>query len=211
MLALKHMSNEPNHTVERLRFREHYRSLTDDDLARLSMDENLVPAAREEITEELQVRGLGDLSAFRKRFAEEATVSRSEGFIGVLPREQKDLQLFGATVLVMFGLVGVHKWLLGDATTWRKEESLALWLFFALMFTWEPVVRLIKGQASGKSVVWLMLGLLYFAVNTAPLAVPALGRLVNGFNPLLVIATIASPAIVLGLRWALRRFASRSL
>ena len=211
MLALKHMSNEPNHTVERLRFREHYRSLTDDDLARLSMDENLVPAAREEITEELQVRGLGDLSAFRKRFAEEATVSRSEGFIGVLPREQKDLQLFGATVLVMFGLVGVHKWLLGDATTWRKEESLALWLFFALMFTWEPVIRLIKRQASGKSVVWLMLGLLYFAVNTAPLAVPALGRLVNGFNPLLVIATIASPAIVLGLRWALRRFASRSL
>lgn len=99
MLALKHMSNEPNHTVERLRFREHYRSLTDDDLARLSMDENLVPAARQEITEELQVRGLRDLSSFRKRFAEEATVSGSEGFIGVLPREQKDLQLFGATVL----------------------------------------------------------------------------------------------------------------
>jgi hypothetical protein len=42
------------------------------------------------------------------------------------------------------------------------------------------------------------------------LAVPAIGRVVSGFNPVLVIAIIASPAIVLGVHRAVRRFASRS-
>jgi len=129
---------------------------------------------------------------------------------GALPTEEKHHQLLGLTGLVMFGLIGVHKWLLGDATTWRKEATLAVWLFLALVFTWDPTVRIVKGQASGKLVFWLILGWLYFATTAAPLAVPALGKVVSGFNPLLVAAIIASPAIVLGVHRAVRRFASRS-
>ena len=209
------MNIEPNYTVERLRFREHYRNLTDDDLARLAIDENLIPAARDAITQELDSRGLQDLSSLKNRFAEKAAVTKAEGAIAglplsALPTAQKDHQLLGLTGLVMFGLIGVHKWLVGDATTWRKEGTLAVWLFWALMLTWAPTVRFVKGQASGKLVFWLILGWLYVATTAAPLAVPALGRVVSGFNPVLVIAIIASPAIVLGVHRAVRRFASRS-
>jgi hypothetical protein len=70
------MNIEPNYTAERLRFREYYRSLTDNDLARLSMDENLVPAARDAITEELDARAL-DLSSYRNRFEEEVAAAKA--------------------------------------------------------------------------------------------------------------------------------------
>ena len=40
------MSIETNYMVERLQFRERYRTLTDDDLARLSIDENRLVNAR---------------------------------------------------------------------------------------------------------------------------------------------------------------------
>ena len=208
------MNMKPNYTAERLRFREYYRSLTDNDLARLSMDENLVPAASDAITEELDARGL-DLSSYRSRFEEEVAAAKAAGVLGgvpssALPTEQKGShQLLGLAGLVMFGLVGVHKWLLGDATTWRKEGTLAVWLFWALVFTWDPTVRVIKGQASGKLVFWLILGWLYFAAIAATLAVPALGRLVAGLNPLLVVAAIASPATVIGVLRLARR-ASRA-
>jgi hypothetical protein len=193
---------EPNHTVERLRFRERYGSLTDDDLAHVAMDENLLPAAREAIAEEVDARGLRDhLSSLRNRLEEEARA---------LPKERNDHQLFGLIALVMFGLVGVHKWLLGDATTWRKEGVLALWLFWALIFTWDPTVRLVKGQGSGKLVFWLVLGWSYFAAIVAALAIPPLGRVVSDVNPLLAVAIVASPAIVVGAQRLVRRFASRS-
>jgi hypothetical protein len=166
------------------------------------MNENLLLAAREAITEELNARGLRDHLAFlRNRLEEEARA---------LPKEQKDHQLFGLIGLVMFGLVGVHKWLLGDATTWRKELTLALWLFWGLTFTWDPTIRLVKGQGSGKLVFWLVLGWLYFASIGAAMAIPALGRVVSDFHPLLIAAVIASPAIVLGAKRLVRRFASRS-
>jgi hypothetical protein len=196
------MTLEPNHTVERLRFRERYRNLTDADLVHLALDENLTPTAREAMADELDARGLRDhLSSVRRQLEEETRAS---------PEEQKNLQLFGLAGLVMFGLVGVHKWVLGDATTWRKEVALALWLFWALIFTWDPTVRLVTGQASGKFVFWLVLGWLYFASITAVLAVPVLGRVVSDFNPLLIFEVIASPAIVVGARRLVRRFGSWS-
>jgi hypothetical protein len=206
---------EPNDTGERLRFREYYRNLTNDDLARLSLDENLVSAARDAITEELDARGL-DLSSSRDRFEEEVAAAKAAGVLGGVPssalstEQTGSHQLLGLAGLVMFGLVGVHKWLLGDATTWRKEATLAVWLFWALIFTWDPTVRLLKGQASARLVFWLILGWLYFAATAAALAVPALGRVVNGLNPLLVAAIVASPAIVLGLHRVVRRFASQA-
>jgi len=206
------MNIEPNHTAERLRFREYYRSLTDNDLARLSMDENLVPAAREAITEELDARGL-DLSSHRNRFEEEVAAAKAAGVLGGVPssalatKQQGSHQLLGLGGIVMFGLVGIHKWLLGDATTWRKEGTLAVWLFWALMFTWDPAVRVVKGQASGKILFWLILGWLYFGAIAATLAVPALGKVVAGLNPLLVVAAFASPAIVIGVLRVVRRFA----
>lgn len=208
------MNIEPDYTAERLRFREYYKNLTDDDLARLSMDKNLVPAARDAITEELDARGL-DLSSYRDRFEEEVAAAKAADILGslpssALPAEQKGHRLLGLALFVMFGLVGLHMWLLGDATTWRKEGTLAVWLFWALVFTWDPAVRVVKGQASGKLMFWLILGWLYFAAIAAALAVPALGRFVNGINPLLVVAIVASPVIVLGAQRLVRRFVSRS-
>jgi hypothetical protein len=103
------MTLEPNHTVERLRFRERYRNLTDADLVHLALDENLTPTAREAMADELDARGLRDhLSSVRRQLEEETRAS---------PEDLKNLQLFGLAGLVMFGLVGVHKWVLGDATT----------------------------------------------------------------------------------------------
>ncbi len=110
----------------------------------------------------------------------------------------------------MFGLVGLHKWLLGDATTWRKEVTLALWLFYALKFTWDPAARVVKGQASTKLVFWLILGWLYFAAIAATLALPALGRFLAGLNTLLVVAALASPAIVIGILRVAGRLPSRA-
>jgi hypothetical protein len=66
----------------------------------------------------------------------------------------------------------------------------------------------VTGQASGKFVFWLVLGWLYFASITAVLAVPGLGRVVSDFSPLLILAVIASPAIVVGAQKLVRRFAS---
>lgn len=110
----------------------------------------------------------------------------------------------------MIGLVGVHKWLLGDATTWRKETLLGLWLFFALLYTWDPVVRVAKGQASASLVFWLALGWLYFAIIAAPMAVPAIGRVVGHVNPVLLVSVMVSPAVVIGVHRAVRHFANRN-
>jgi hypothetical protein len=208
------MNIEPDYTAEQLRFREYYRCLTDNDLARLSMDENLVPAARDAITQELDARAL-DLSSYRKRFEEEVAAAKAGGVLGGVPssalatEQRGSHQLLGLAGLVMFGLVGIHKWLLGDLTTWRKEGTLAVWLFWALIFTWDPAVRVVKGQASGKLMFWLILGWLYFAAIAATLAVPTLGRVVAGLNPPLVVTAIAAPAIVIGILKVGRRFASR--
>lgn len=185
------MTTEMNDTAERLQFRERYRIMTDDDLARLALYEDLIPAAREAITEELEARELRDLSSFQKQFEDDAILAKADGLsaftpVKARPPVQKDLarnqQLLGLTGLLMFGLVGVHKWLLGDATTWRKEESLAVWLFFGLMLTWDPMVRVVRGQASIKLAVWLVLALLQIAMPAAVLAVPELGRLVSGYS-----------------------------
>jgi hypothetical protein len=70
------MNAEPKCSAESLQFREHYRNLVDDDLARLAMDTNLIPPAREAITDELEARGLRDLSSFKKRFEEDSVIVR---------------------------------------------------------------------------------------------------------------------------------------
>lgn len=43
------------------------------------MDENVVPAAREAMTEELEARRLRDRSSFEKRFQEDAIVTKADG------------------------------------------------------------------------------------------------------------------------------------
>lgn len=214
------MSTETSNTAERLQFREYYRTLTDNDLARLALYEDLMPAAREAITEELEARGLRDLSSFQKQFEEDAILAKAEGLSAFTPAKarppvQKDLarnqQLLGLTGLLMFGLVGVHKWLLGDATTWRKEESLAVWLFLGLILIWDPMLRVVRGQASKKLVVWLVLALLQITMPAAVLAVPALGRLVSGYGSPLVVAILFSPAIAFAVHRGVKRIARRSL
>jgi hypothetical protein len=209
------MNSDSEDSTERLRYRERYSSMADDDLARLALDDNLIPAAREAIAKELEARGLRDLSPFKKRFDEDAALAIADGLTAFLPlnarpEPRKTDQYLGLTVLGMFGLVGLHKWLLGDATTWRKEEALAIWLFFALVFTWYPTAQVLKRHAARKLLFWLILGWLYVAVTAAPLLVPALGRVVGELNPFLVLAVFASPAIVLGVRRAVGHFARRS-
>jgi len=209
------MNVEPNYAAERLRFRERYRTLGDDDLARLALDDDLIPAAREAITDELEARGLRDLSPLKKRFKEDAALAIRDGLTAFVPASarptpRKEDQYLGLTGLAMFGLVGLHKWLLGDATTWRKEGTLVTWLFLALLVSWDPMVRAVRGQASGRLVFWLILGWMYVATMAAVLAVPALGRVVSGLNPLLVLAAFAAPLIVLEVHRASRRFASRN-
>jgi hypothetical protein len=172
------MDIEPNLSGESLRFREHYRTLTDDDLVHLAIDRDLIPAAREAISDELAARGLRDLSTFKKRFDEDAANAAEARNADLLPvfgpsralmADGQNRQYFGFTCLVIIGLIGLHKWLLGDATTWRKEETLFLWLFFALIFIWDPIVEVFKGRASGKRVWWLVLGLTYIVVTAAEL------------------------------------------
>jgi len=213
------MNIESNDTAERLRFRERYRSLPDDDLARLALYEDLMPAAREAISEELEARGLRDLSSFQKQFEEEAILAKTEGLsaftpVKARPRAQMDVarnqQLLGLTIFAAWGLVGVHWWLLGEATSWRKEAAIAMRLFAALMLTWDPMVNLVKGRASGKLLFQLLPVWWVFGALAAILAVPALGRFVAGSNGPLVLAIIISPVIVIVLHRAATRFASRS-
>jgi len=150
------MSTGTNDTAEHLRFRERYRTLPDDDLARLALYEDLMPAAREAITDELEARGLRDLSAFRSRFEEDAILAKAEGLSAFTPvsarppaeEDHNHHRLLGLTILAAWGLIVVHKWFLGDAPTWRNEESLAVSLGLGLMFTWDPMVSVVRGQAS---------------------------------------------------------------
>jgi hypothetical protein len=214
------MDIEPNLSTESLRFRERYRTLTDDDLVHLAIDQDLILAAREAIADELEARGLRDLSSFKKRFEEDAANAADARTADLLPvfgpsrllmADAKNRQYFGFAGLVIIGLIGLHKWLLGDATTWRKEGTLFLWLFFGLIFTWDPIVEVLKRRPSGKLVWWLMLGLMYIGAVAAVMAVPPVGRVVATFNPLVVLAIFASPVIVLAIRKGARRIAVRSL
>ncbi|HEV2444239.1 MAG TPA: hypothetical protein VGT07_17065 [Steroidobacteraceae bacterium] len=209
------MSTETNDTDERLRFRERYRTMANDDLARLALYEDLMPAAREAITEELETRGLRDLSSFRKQFEEDAILARAEGLsaftpVSLRPPAQKDRnqQLLGLTIFAVWGLVGVHWWLLGAATTWRREATIGMCLFSGLVLTWDPMVSVLKGRASRKLVFWLVLVSLQFAVLIGFLAVPTLVKFASIFNPL-QLAILFSPLFVLGVYGAVTRFASR--
>lgn len=212
------MNIEPDDTVERLRLRERYRSLPDDDLARLTLYEDLMPAAREAIREELEARGLRDLSSFQKQFEGDAILAKAEGLsafapVKARPPVRKELarnqRVLGLTILAAWGLVGVHWLLMGDTTTWRREAAIAMCLFSGLMLTWDPMGSVLNGQASRKIVFWLVLVSLQFAVLVAFLAVPVLIKYASNFNPLQV-AILFSPLLVLGVYGAVTRFASRN-
>ena len=60
-----------------LRFRECYRHLPDDELARCALEDELVPEARQPLAEELHHRGLTDLSAYKSRLDQDAAQSSS--------------------------------------------------------------------------------------------------------------------------------------
>jgi len=212
-----HLNTEPELSPKSLQFREHYRTLTDDELVHFAIDRDLIPAAREAITAELEARGLRDLSSFKKRFEEDAVNARTAALLPLfapsrlLLADPKSLEYFGFTVVVTLGLICLHKWLLGDATTWRKEEALFMWLFFAIIFTWDPIVEVLKGRATGKLMWWLMLGLMYIGLITTVFAVPSVGRVVSTFNPLVVWLVFVSPAIVIAIRKLARSTAQRTL
>jgi hypothetical protein len=102
------MSTETNDPAERLQFRERYRTMTDDDLARLALYEDLMPAAREAITEELQARGLRDLSSFQKQFEEDAIFAKAEGLSAFTPvKARPPVQKDSARNQRLLGLAGL--------------------------------------------------------------------------------------------------------
>jgi hypothetical protein len=63
---------------QELQFREHYSRLADDELARIALENELVPEAQRALSEELQKRRLTDLSKY-KAALEQAADERSLG------------------------------------------------------------------------------------------------------------------------------------
>jgi hypothetical protein len=61
-----------------LQYREYYRHLADDELARIALESELVPEARQALTEELRNRGMTDLSEYKKAL-HQAAIDRSPG------------------------------------------------------------------------------------------------------------------------------------
>jgi hypothetical protein len=60
-------------------FRERYSRMADDELARIALESELVPEAQKTLKEELQKRGLSDLSKYEaalKQAAEERSLGR---------------------------------------------------------------------------------------------------------------------------------------
>ena len=58
-------------------FREHYRHLSDEELAHIALESELVPEAQQALAEELRARGLTDLSEY-KNALDLAAISRSQ-------------------------------------------------------------------------------------------------------------------------------------
>jgi len=63
---------------DRLQFAELYSRLADDELARIALENQLVPEAHEALAVELQKRGLNDLSEYKRNFEEAAAASSVE-------------------------------------------------------------------------------------------------------------------------------------
>jgi hypothetical protein len=59
-------------------FRAYYRHLADDELARIALESELVPEARRALTDELQYRGLTDLSGYKRALDEAALYRKVE-------------------------------------------------------------------------------------------------------------------------------------
>ena len=94
---------------QELRFREYYGHLADDELARIALTDQLVPAAQEALQEELQKRGLTDLSDY-KRALDEAAGVRHE----VAKRRVAALELHLVVMVCLPGSI----WVIYHATGW---------------------------------------------------------------------------------------------
>jgi hypothetical protein len=92
-----------------LRFREYYGHLADDELARIALTDELVPEAQQALKEELQKRGLTDLSEY-KRALEQAAAYRKE-------EAQQTLYVLKAKVAIIV-FVYPTIWLIYHATGW---------------------------------------------------------------------------------------------
>jgi hypothetical protein len=102
---------------QELQFREYYGHLADDELARIALTDELVPEARQALKEELQKRGLTDLSEY-KTAVDQAAADRREEAKGA----REDFKLHIAALVFMYvsvrllyyatGWLGIHN---GDA------------------------------------------------------------------------------------------------
>jgi hypothetical protein len=94
---------------QELKFREYYCHLADDELARIALTDDLVPEARHALSEELQKRGLTDLSDYKKALDQAAAHRKEEA--------QRSLYVLKAKVaVIVFGYPAI--WLLYHATGW---------------------------------------------------------------------------------------------
>lgn len=72
-------------------FLEYYSRLADDELARIALQDQLVPEAQDAITDELQKRGLSDLSEYKRALDESAAASSVENELQIQVRMKRQV------------------------------------------------------------------------------------------------------------------------
>jgi hypothetical protein len=108
-----------------LRFNGVYRRLMDDELARVALEGNLVPEAREALTIELQKRGLTDLSEYENNLAQAAAVSSFENQLAIQAQMKRQLLSWLLTFFAwVMALFVPFAWLISPNRTDNFEVSL---------------------------------------------------------------------------------------
>jgi hypothetical protein len=88
---------------DRQQFHEHYRQLTDDELARIALAGDLVPEADEALRFELSRRGLIDLSSYKRSLEEAADL---QGAARQMEFQAATGRRFAESMLVLVACVG---------------------------------------------------------------------------------------------------------
>jgi hypothetical protein len=76
---------------DRQQFREYYGRLADDELARIALSNHLVPEAQEALTDEMQKRGLTDLTEYKRALDEAAAASSPERQLEITAGMKREL------------------------------------------------------------------------------------------------------------------------
>ena len=96
---------------QELQFREHYSRLADDELARIALENELVPEAQTALSEELLKRGLTDLSKYKAALAQAAEERSLGRQMEIQARMQSQFAEWGFTLIGwLFAALGPFIW-----------------------------------------------------------------------------------------------------